>query len=132
MSDPLTEPSIYELTKELAAIVGPDGAIETTAQVYDMLLGQWCGDVLRDAWKIAVDSVLPLLPWPCDCDPFEHHRWNCATTPIWAQTIRDLDVNPWTVVRDAEMPFARLWHLASYCGLGPCARPGGHDGRCSL
>jgi hypothetical protein len=34
----------------------------------------------------------------CDCDPLGHHRWNCYMTPIWAQTIRDLDINPWTVV----------------------------------
>lgn len=26
----------------------------------------------------------------CDCPLDPHHRWNCALTPIWAQTIRDL------------------------------------------
>ena len=35
----------------------------------------------------------------CDCDPASYHHWNCRATPIWAQTIRDLDTNPWTVVR---------------------------------
>lgn len=35
----------------------------------------------------------------CDCPMDPHHRWNCALTPIWAQTIRDLNKNPWTVLR---------------------------------
>lgn len=35
----------------------------------------------------------------CGCDPYDQspHRWNCALTPIWAQTIRELDVNPLTL-----------------------------------
>lgn len=42
-------------------------------------------------------------PWcvyceECDCPMDPHHRWNCALTPIWAQTIRDQDCNPWTVI----------------------------------
>lgn len=39
-----------------------------------------CGDVIRDR--------------ECDCDPAAYHRWNCALTPIWAQTIRELHMNP--------------------------------------
>lgn len=31
----------------------------------------------------------------CDCGLSAFHRWNCATTPMWAQTMRDLDINPW-------------------------------------
>lgn len=33
----------------------------------------------------------------CDC-PRHRHRWNCQLTPIWAQTIHDLDTNPWTAI----------------------------------
>lgn len=33
----------------------------------------------------------------CDCDVRAHHRWNCITSPIYAQVIRDLDTHPWTV-----------------------------------
>lgn len=39
----------------------------------------------------------------CDCAVDPYHRWNCAATPIWAQTIRDLDVNPWTIVRPRDL-----------------------------
>ena len=42
---------------------------------------------------------------PCDCPMDPHHRWNCALTPIWAQTIRDQDCNPWTVTRSAMWVF---------------------------
>lgn len=35
----------------------------------------------------------------CDCPMDPHHRWNCPLTPIWAQTIRGLDCNPWKVFR---------------------------------
>lgn len=34
----------------------------------------------------------------CDCPMDPYHRWNCPLTPLWAQTMRDLDVNPWTVM----------------------------------
>lgn len=71
--------------------------------------------------------------WACDCDPAAYHRWNCAETPLWAQTMRDLDVNPWTVARVPEwLTFATLWSLLDYCGKGPCCMPGGHKGRCSM
>ena len=40
---------------------------------------------------------------PCDCPMNPYHRWNCSLTPIWAQTIRDLDVNPWTVIRPRDL-----------------------------
>jgi hypothetical protein len=35
----------------------------------------------------------------CDCPRDPYHRWNCTATPIWTQTMRDLDLNPWTAVR---------------------------------
>lgn len=38
-------------------------------------------------------------PPQCDCPLDPHHRWNCPLTPIWAQTIRGLDCNPWKVFR---------------------------------
>lgn len=40
---------------------------------------------------------------PCDCPMNPFHRWNCSRTPIWAQTIRDLDLNPWTVIRPRDL-----------------------------
>lgn len=40
----------------------------------------------------------PECPPACDCPMNPYHRWNCALTPIWAQTIRDQDCNPWTVI----------------------------------
>lgn len=39
----------------------------------------------------------------CDCPLDPHHRWNCALTPVWAQTMRDMNVNPWTVIKPFEM-----------------------------
>lgn len=39
----------------------------------------------------------------CDCPLDPHHRWNCRMTPIWAQTIRDLDTNPWTVIQSQDL-----------------------------
>lgn len=45
-----------------------------------------------DYWK----AVRPQPTCDCPLDPY--HRWNCALTPIWAQTMRDLDINPWTVI----------------------------------
>lgn len=76
-----------------------DAHIELTALAYDAVFGTFCGDLMRDLWR-------DIRPEPtCDCPMDPYHRWNCALTPIWAQTIRDLDTNPWTVVRDA-MP---LW-----------------------
>ncbi|MGQ9348926.1 hypothetical protein [Mycolicibacterium gilvum] len=47
----------------------------------------------------------PVPGWAmgCDCPLDPHHRWNCALTPIWSQTIRELDCNPWTVVRPRDL-----------------------------
>ena len=51
-------------------------------------------------------------PIPCDCPLTPsgtrpprppYHRWNCSLTPTWAQTMRDLDVNPWTVIRPRDL-----------------------------
>lgn len=44
---------------------------------------------------------------PCDCPDTTFgrnpHRWNCHLTPTWAQTIRDLDCNPWAVIRPRDL-----------------------------
>ncbi|MGE2733821.1 hypothetical protein [Mycolicibacterium vaccae] len=48
----------------------------------------------------------------CDCPMAPHHRWNCPLTPAFAQTIRDLDCNPWTVVRPRDVqpiPQLEVW-----------------------
>lgn len=44
----------------------------------------------------------------CDCPMNPYHRWNCALTPIWADTMRDLDCNPWT-----ELHEVKLWAVAN-------------------
>jgi hypothetical protein len=57
-------------------------------------------------WRPTFDPLTAPCWWqwrpPCDCPDTSFgrnpHRWNCDQTPIWAQTIRDLDTNPWTVV----------------------------------
>jgi hypothetical protein len=71
-------------------------------------------DALRDMVRdMAAQTATPILLWPyaprhCDCDPMSHHRWNCHLTPEWAQTIRDLDTNPWTVITDAIQPIPQI------------------------
>lgn len=47
-------------------------------------------------WVCDEEMAREIAP-DCDCPMDPHHRWNCTLTPIYAQTIRDLDVNPWTV-----------------------------------
>ena len=72
---------------------------------------------------------LPGDPPACDCPqhpsgtrrrdgqpPRQHHRWNCPLTPIWAQTMRDLDCNPWTVVVDAMKRCTPCPHVCPICG----------------
>ena len=63
-----------------------------------------------DLWHRPFDPFAKGAPWwqwrtPCDCPDTEFgrnpHRWNCFLTPTWAQTMRDLDTNPWTVVENA-------------------------------
>jgi hypothetical protein len=73
------------------AVGGPDAWIELHAQAYDAVL-PGLGDVLREVWPVVRAACIP-----CDCAMDPYHRWNCPWTPIWAQTVRDLDVNPWTV-----------------------------------
>lgn len=69
---------------------------EALAYAYDKII-PGLGDALREAWKL-------LRPQPsCDCPMNPHHRWNCHLTPIWAQTMRDLDTNPWTVFRPHDL-----------------------------
>lgn len=79
---------------------------------------------------------------PCDCDPAAYHRWNCASTPAFADTVRALDTNPWTVVTqsraycDLSFPPVGInsWDGLSgtHCGRGPCCLGDGHNGRCRM
>jgi len=101
-----------------------DDYIEACAQCYDSLILPGLGDVIRETWFALADIWIANL---CDCDLAEgHHRWNCTLTPIWAQTIRDLDTNPWTVLK----PEFGSWQ--DHCGRGPCCLGDGHTGRCQL
>ena len=51
----------------------------------------WIKDPLGHPW-------VPSWAQGCDCLLDPHHRWNCALTPVWAQTMR-----PWTVIKPYEM-----------------------------
>jgi hypothetical protein len=76
-----------------------DAYMESYAQAYDAILPP-LGDALRHTWAL-------IRPRPtCDCPTDPHHRWNCPMTPLWADTIRELDTNPWTV-----MDTGGRWHL---------------------
>lgn len=78
-----------------------DAYIESRAVVCDAVI-PGLGDILRELWPDVRATFLTHAL--CDCDrTAPHHRWNCPATPIWAQTIRDLDTNPWTVFRTREM-----------------------------
>lgn len=66
------------------ALFYADAYIEASAQSYDAII-PGLGEALRIVWT-------DIRPMPtCDCPLDPHHRWNCSTTPIWAQTIRDLE-----------------------------------------
>lgn len=96
---------------------------------------------LRDPLTCALIELVDDGRWDdCDCDPAAFHRWNCHTTSIWAQVIRDLDVNPWTVM-DAAINRWRSGRLYAIGGViqvprGRCAHTllcqltDGHDGKC--
>ena len=117
----------------IEALRAGDVFIECYAVAYDAIL-PGLGDVLRDIWP----SVRPQPTCDCPMDPY--HRWNCDLTPIWAQTIRDLDCNPWTVIRPNDLamvntrfkPFQWDGEVGRYCGKGPCCMFDGHDGRCRM
>lgn len=86
-------------------LAAADTAVEETAKAYDDAFGWIFGNVLGDAFRAAWTLIRPQLEQRlCDCprDSHDsHHRWNCPATPVWAQTIRDLDTNPWTVITHA-------------------------------
>tara|TARA_B100000519_G_C14089628_1_gene365658 strand:+ start:118 stop:456 length:339 start_codon:yes stop_codon:yes gene_type:complete len=67
------------------------------------------------------DRPVPQWAMDCDCPLNPHHRWNCTLTPIWAQTMRELDCNPWTVV-ESVMPTCRSFGCGS-----PLGHAGDHD-----
>lgn len=77
-------------------LAAADAAIESYVELWDSLF-PGSGFIIRDAWY----SVRPKPTCDCPMDPY--HRWNCALTPIWAQTIRDLDTNPWTVIKPWDL-----------------------------
>ncbi|MCV7354470.1 hypothetical protein [Mycolicibacterium fluoranthenivorans] len=96
--------STVELRQHLAwpatvpaeALAVGDAYIEEHAAVCDSIF-PGLGGFLRDIWRA-------IRPSPsCDCPLDPYHRWNCALTPIWAQTIRDLDTNPWTVIKPWDL-----------------------------
>lgn len=80
-----------KLTEVELAIV--DHAVDAYTATLPNILGiDWAG-AFRAAWT----ELRPLLEQRlCDCPRDPYHRWNCPATPIWAQTIRDLDTNPGT------------------------------------
>lgn len=98
--EPVSEESpIYRAAYEMSAAYGMDYTIDHFAHSYDAIL-PGLGDALRNVWRDIRHLVYPDV---CDCPMDPYHRWNCTGTPIWAQTIRDLDTNPWTVFRPQEM-----------------------------
>ena len=64
----------------------------------------------------------------CDCPLSPFHRWNCESTPVWAQTIRALDCNPWLVFQKPINPIYQDPLVPSYgypdaschCYVDPC------------
>lgn len=105
------------------AIFGPDAEhaealrINADLDAADRLL-RVCADL-----EITFQRWLPGDPQPaCDCPLDPHHRWNCALTPIWAQTIRDLDVNPWGRWSSHDVPVCRSFGCGS-----PLGHLGDHD-----
>lgn len=68
--------------------------------------------------------------YDCNCDPSANHRWDCPRTPIWAQTMRDLDANPWTVMNDYPrcwLDWNWVWRYGHLCqGCGNPRYEGGH------
>lgn len=90
-----------ETTPPEPAIPIPDWAL-ATAESLDAVVSQLLGAPF-DGMTIAIRAhwLATVGPRWCDCPMDPHHRWNCPMTPIWAQTMRDLDTNPWTVVTGA-------------------------------
>lgn len=97
-------------------------------------------DILADAgltvtcytWVPPIDAFDPSAPWwqwrtPCDCPDTNFgrnpHRWNCDLTPVWAQTIRALNVNPWTVVRPRDLAVVDIRIRSRFCDLCSCCFP---------
>lgn len=74
-----------------------DAEMEALAAACDDAFGGLLGlSVLGDAFRAAWQQIRPRPTCDCPLDP--HHRWNCPLTPLWAQTMRDRDTNPWTVM----------------------------------
>lgn len=104
MIDPFQLPWPAEILAEA------DAAIESTASTYDAItVLPGIGDVLRETW--AAIRPRPL----CDCPMDPYHRWNCPLTPIWAQTIRELDCNPWGALEAVDTILA--WGFPTMCPI---------------
>ena len=76
------------------SLSGDEGPVLTLGRMPHWWRCDECGAVVYDR-----DFGRSVSRAECDCPMDPHHRWNCALTPIWAQTIRDLDCNPWSVTR---------------------------------
>ena len=90
------ESQIWPTAVPVEALIVGDAYIAAHAELYDSIIAG-LGDALRCAWEAIRPKPL------CDCPMDPYHRWNCALTPIWAQTIRDLDTNPWTVIKPWDL-----------------------------
>lgn len=105
-ADPTERAHLAALRLSEAQLAEADHVAEQIAQTYDAAfggifgIGIGIGDAFRAAWAELRTLIEQRL---CDCPRDPHHHWNCPATPIWAQTIRDLDTNPWTVFRPREM-----------------------------
>lgn len=87
-----------------------DAAVEVMAATYDSIgIFGPLGDVFRELWR-------DIRPQPtCRCRALTgYHDWNCELTPIWAQTMRDEDINPFTVLWMplSECDFQTMWRRA--------------------
>lgn len=97
------------------AIPVPAEALEIARGWDELWTSMLC--VPMDLMQAAVRAYWLAIVGPrtCDCPMDPHHRWNCPMTPLWAQTIRDLDTNPWTGTATwfmANRDFASLWSAA--------------------
>ncbi|MCG7592414.1 hypothetical protein [Mycobacterium sp. PSTR-4-N] len=111
--------------------------ILATAEAWDHMWTQLLGGIPFDCMTDTVRAfwLATVGPRWCDCPCDPHHRWNCPMTPLWAQTMCDLDLNPWTVMRPAYarggLIGAPLCHLClAHHTLGsPCAEQHREDHR---
>ncbi len=85
-------PETWPARMAVEMLAAADAAIESYAELWESIF-PGSSFIVLDAWRAVRPAPM------CDCPMDPYHRWNCVLTPIWAQTIRDLDCNPWTVIR---------------------------------